>query len=493
MEAFSSIRCEFNLNRNTLAISTAFDGRPPFPSTIEEAKIIEISEKISKWNSDVNRRSQVLGTRVLHNRNSTISPEDQEIATILFELLLSDERQRRQFESLASNPSSDHLVIYISHSDSIAGNFPWESIAHADWNKLGIRQLSNRIAVVRTPFTKRFDFALVEPIRVLVISSSAYGEGMVNANKEIEAIEKGLSYGFGRLDNSRCKIVEHIDRFNPTEFKKGVEVHEPHIIHLITHGAPGILNGEDDRGKVKSFPTHSFSSVAKETMGKTSLLVSTACSSMKFDEKHKIKGIGSYFSNSIPMIIGMQSDITPKMVNSFTRTLYGSLAKSKSVVESYIDAREKVFEDNKKSPDWIAPVLYQSGKFEEGLFLPPLDAFLKRVISELDDRYEELQEDMFNRSSWNSVSELINQIENKFIRGVKKKKYQIKRSKREEISNLRRKIVEFRGEILTVFDLIDARKKSIGLGLKHEAGRQLSNAHSYIQDIIDILENIEAT
>jgi hypothetical protein len=224
--------------------------------------------------------------------------------------------------------------------------YPCEA-AYCDDPGLGWCACNSRLSLVRfVPLPSSCQIpARTGPLRVLLAhSKEPPGVDPSNYRSEWETIKDAAR---AALDAGRVEIVAELANTTKANLRHHVARDRPHVVHLIAHGRPGIVQLD---GPVTS------TQLAKIFEGSSvRILVLVVCDSVQVG--YAVAAVG------VPAVVAMQGAPIDQFGPEFSRHFYATLCQGRSVDESMRDARARlaIWPSKGKGPDpagWCVPVLY---------------------------------------------------------------------------------------------------------------------------------------
>ncbi len=418
-----------------------------------------------------------------------VSQYDQDYGTHLLSLLLSKPEWKTIFGTFLRR-SRNEVLLDITTSDPELLVYPWEVCAHANWEELQLPAPPNDIIIVRTPGPYHDKWPAEEPIRILVAGVSAHGISTPNFDKEKRAMTDGLENA--GLQERVHYVIKPIRETTYQVLKKNIFDFKPHVVHLVTHGARGKHYLENSDGTPFHIPSNQLANALKAGEDSLCLFVSTACMAMEELPEENVWGLGRLLAEILPVTIGMQLAITEEVALAFTSTLYSGLGIPNRVLESYVQAREKIRNLHFGSPEWIAPVLYRGSSANEHLFSSrDINYYLADLVTELDLRLDVLLDSdrgfevSLDDELWKEIYNTVNKVYKTLIDGLEKGVIKGNPQQNSNIRSMKTRIRNLRGlvfNICNVFETWDGRDKKLG--------DKISQAINDLNDLRNDLANL---
>ena len=393
------------------------DKNAQFSEAISQEELIERgNEKLLRLEKDV----------IFEGKTSPKSLALHDIGTELLEFLFRSENNgsRNGFRSIAGTlPSKENIILEIETPSPVLLRYPWECCAFPDWEKLGVSRSEPRVIVTRTVGNRAPPKQLIEPVQILVAGASPIDNPVPNIDKEHEAITKALS----NLHESRFKAPDPETKLTISDLGHIARNVKPHILHLISHGSTGGVLLEDWEGNKELFDAKSVATHLEDGSERLVLFISTACEAFREPLSPKKPGLGDSLTSLIPIAIGMQLAIKGNFAIMFAREFYYHLSDHKSVLESFVYARDKLYK-NGTGAEGVAPVYYEGQKeysqyriFREN----EISAFIESFISAYYDILDRLNTKFSEKHIWIEMHEKFVEINTRVLTPVKRRKIKL--------------------------------------------------------------------
>lgn len=419
---------------------------------------------------------------------------DKQVATNLLNVILLADKSNRiktAFENVCQNEKI--TLIEIKTDDSAISNLPWESCVKADWSKLDLPVPTCNLAVVRTPKppSDEWNLSLDERVRILVaglVDDANTTNTPPSFHSEYDAIEESLQ----ELSPELFNLKKFTGGFTISDLGRAIEEYQPHILHLIAHGAAGQAEMRNSSGGAISVSSALLSSTLQRAKNSLVMFISTACLLMKDSDFRDTLGIGNVLINHIPIVVGMQLEISHLMSRRFTGEFYQSLANSNNILDAFIEAREAIWDERRDSPEWISPVVYSKTSGDKYIFplVTAIGRFLEDKLKETDNNLDMLRQVRLKRTLREpfvtKITELCNSLEKRITEPFSKGKLKLPKPKQETIIlELDGKNLELLGEIIDLSDVL--------LDKNPRVGKNLVEITKIIRDLRSILERLYAS
>ncbi len=461
-----TIRSTLMQTGDSITTTTEVDNEPPVPHLD-----IKIPESVKLWFSRVYQR--IHSAKDTPDGEMIAAVDDRNIGTDLLPLLFPDVSD---LPRLINSPGK--LIFDVTADEIALSRLPWESCVQADWQALGIKENPiSKIALIRSPVppTDKWTIKETEQLRILVAGANPIGSPTPNFVKELDAINAGLS-----KVSDRCNVKE-INSVSIPTLQSAIAKYRPHIVHFVSHGGRGVLELEDAEGKPIPVSGSDIASALSQGIDDISVFVSTACLAMQADPDRKITSLGRPLITQIPYIIGMQLQISDAQVVRFSREFYQSLANSNGIIEAYLHARNMLFRYRPQSPEWIGPVLYKSYYKDPSVFSSyEINSLVKTYADTLYPLVIALRNDSKYVDGWNSVINIVNQVELSVIDGYRSRKYFLNPNQIKEWNKIDKLIPPIRELLIAIEDFTAVDNPE--LRIKEKFGKAASGLLKILSD-----------
>ena len=445
----STVRCDIRPSVKGFTITTDIDHNNSRFS-IEQPNI-----KLQLWQEQTYMRT----IQFRRNRaQSDINPLDQEIGSTLMRTLLPTPKLLGAFEQICSDSSRPTVIIDIVADDPIVASFPWETCAYANWDELGVKEPTCKIAVTRSPISLSNEWPAQEPIRILIVGATPKGVPIANIRKEEEAMLSGLKELGAKGGRFDYRISEQ------THFpalRSSLCNYKPHIIHVISHGECGHIQLESSQGEPLSISGKDWANVLRETKGSLTLFITTACLVMQEAPDKNFWGLGRLLARQVPITIGMQLTISEELALLFSHSFYEALSASYSPLDAYIWARDVMIKEKPGSPEWIAPVFYKGTTASDYLFNNyDFLALVLNTIDELESALASLRGQAGGLTVWQSIINTLKDIDVGLIDGYDKNYFRLSNEQADILREIEMEVTSIRGKALEVIDILKVRQNN---------------------------------
>ncbi len=303
----------------------------------------------------------------------------------LYDAILADERTCQKFcetydEALQKNQT---LRIEVNTISQDLARLPWELLKTTDALDSEPFAISFNSPVIRRAGVFDRPWHIQEPVKILLATASPVGDYATNADQEFARIANILKSATWL--EGRHLLFPPLR--NTTLSSLGVALRElkPHVLHLTTHGNPGSVEVEDDitqRRRVIS--AELLKSTIFNNHPDLAVFITTSCESAAFPtEGHKFSIAHMLSQAGIPIVVGMQFDMSEEASLLFSGHLYSHLSKSYGFVHSVTAARQKIREVRPDSGEWASPVIYLGVSEFDVLFADEITRTFQSLANDL--------------------------------------------------------------------------------------------------------------
>ncbi len=288
----------------------------------------------------------------------------------LFQALFQDDVRElwAQAEGERHRPDGPDLRLRLVLNAPGAAALPWELLY--DPRRRHPLAADARYAFVRTENLAVYverprDLSITWPLTLLVAAPED-PHGIIRAGQEVETIQGWL----GHLPQERYRLEILTGRFDVHELRRRMEELQPHILHLMAHGAPdGLLLWQEDQ------PTF-FSSVQIQALIRPieslRLVFLNACLAGQPDRSRPFSSLAQHLlQTGLPGLVAMQFEIREDAALRFAAFAYEALVQGRCpghVDVAVSEARNYLFIDSSDHVDYATPILWL--QTESGLLFP---------------------------------------------------------------------------------------------------------------------------
>jgi ATP/maltotriose-dependent transcriptional regulator MalT len=197
------------------------------------------------------------------------------------------------------------------------------------------------------------------PLRVLVVLSSPMDALSLDVDKEKGLIEQALR---ANIEQGRVRL-QVLERATVAEIGQAMRAFRPHVFHFVGHSevvedrASIVL--EDGAGQAQLVGVRTFREFFLG-IPDTRLAVLNACQLARTSSTQLLAGLApELLRRNLSAVVAMQSPISDRTAQIFSREFYRSLALGYPVDGALAEARKGILlETGSGAPDWGIPVLY---------------------------------------------------------------------------------------------------------------------------------------
>lgn len=477
------VSCSFRKESDYYFISSSIEDKSTFRNKISTT---ELSTLVKSWRGRAFSRISS-GAGINDDQPNTI---DIEFGYNLLKLLFPVD-EIKNLNYVIDNPGQVLLISIIS-SDNLVAEVPWEICAYSSWRKLGLN-IVPKILFLRTPFQNGSHISINEPVKILVIGASPKRQPVVNFRQELKTITNRLNESIGNQKFKRFSI-ESNNGLDFIKLGKIIKNNCPDILHIATHGGRGEIDLEDLDDNPETISVDELYSALKNGNGSISILFLSSCLSLTPAEDNKILGSGGSLSKLIPIIIGMGLPISTDMLDLFISKFYYAIGNSKSILHSFIIARESLFKKRPGSPEWGAPIIMQNPidehakVFKEDTF----NLFIEETIKNFADVQDRLSEDLYSKNGWEDLLSILKFIDKNLLRSTRLSGFNLTPTQKGKINgNIKPLVVKVRGKTQGIIRLLTRLDDNIELEFKYDLSEKSSETQGMIDGLVVSLNQLK--
>ena len=290
----------------------------------------------------------------------------QQVGDLLFKALFSGQVRSLYDQSLGALSSRKGIGLRLKLKlDTSApeaarlGALPWELLwRHDTQDFVSLSRTTPLVRYLDVPRPAK-PLPLPKTLSILVVTSIPSGLASLDAGEERRLLEEA-SRSWKRVK------IERLTNPRPSELRRALVEHSPHVLHFIGHGSfdsrtgAGALHFAGEGGASRPLASQDLATLLKDCPSLV-LVVLNACETARAEAagQNPYAGVANALVlGGIPAVVAMQSPVSDRAAIAFSGAFYQRLAEGDPVDAAVVEGRQAILAAAEGSIEWATPVLF---------------------------------------------------------------------------------------------------------------------------------------